>query len=235
MSLELQRAADRYVTREEGRTTRHSFSFGRYYDPANLGFATMIALNDEYLPPGTGYAAHRHSDTEIVTWVLAGALRHTDANGNSGVLLPGDVQRISAGTGIVHAELAEPGNEPGNEPGLETRFLQTWLRPDQAGAEPQYAIERGAVPPSPDQGLHEAVGPGGLSIGTAGARLLIGTPRTDTDLPDVLAVHLFVVAGRFRLGELELGPGDSARGLDEAAASLQVIEPGPIALWAFGV
>ena len=219
----LVRSGDRFITEAEGRSTRHLFSFGSHYDASRLGFAAMTAHNDETLPPGTGYPDHPHSELEIITWVLNGALRHTDAQGNSGVLLPGNVQRISAGTGIVHAEMGEPG--------VETRFLQTWLRPDEAGRVPSYAVERGELAGD----LLEVVGPGGLEVGTAGARLLIGTPTADTELPDAKQLHVFVVSGQYRLGSAELDAGDSALLVGVAERTLSVIEPGPVAVWAFGV
>jgi redox-sensitive bicupin YhaK (pirin superfamily) len=223
VSLELHRDGDRLVTRADGRTTRHSFSFGSHYDPSRLGFAAMVALNDETLPAGTGYPDHPHSGLEIVTWVLSGALRHADTSGSSGVLLPGDVQRISAGSGIVHSEVAEAD--------VETRFLQTWLRPDEAGGVPAYALERGRH----EGPLVEVVGPGGLEVGTNGARLLLGTPTGTVVLPDAPQLHLFAVSGRFRLGSVELDAGDSALLDGETDAALTVLAPGPLAVWAFGV
>lgn len=211
---------DRYVTAAEGRTTFHSFSFGSFYDPANLGFAAMIAHNDENLPPGTGYPDHPHSDVEIVTWVLEGALRHTDDSGASRVLLPGDVQRTSAGTGIVHAEVTEPG--------VTTRFLQTWLRPDVAGAVPSSAISGGA-----GGTLTEVVGPGGVGIGVAGAQLFVADTAGDLVLPDAPRLHVFVAGGRAQLGDRELSPGDAARLCDEGGRTLVVSDPGAVAVWAF--
>ena len=220
------RDGDRFLTEAAGRSTRHLYSFGAHYDPSRLGFAAMVAHNDETLPPGTGYADHPHSEIEIVTWVLSGALRHTDATGRSGLLLPGDVQRISAGTGIVHAEVCEPDLGPG----VETRFLQTWLRPDEAARTPAYGSEHGA----PDGALTEVVGPAGLGVGTAGARLSLGTPRAG-ELPAAEHLHLFVVSGRFRVGGTALGPGDSLLLGETDGRSLEVLEPGPVAVWAFGV
>jgi len=217
------RSEQRFVTQAQGRSTRHLFSFGAHYDPARLGFAAMVAHNDETLPPGTGYPDHPHLELEIVTWVLSGALRHSDADGNSGLLLPGDVQRISAGIGIVHAEMTEPG--------IETRFLQTWLRPDEAGRTPAYGVEPGHR----DGNLAEVVGPDGLEVGTAGARLLLGTPTSTAELPGAPAVHVFVVSGRFRLGDAALEAGDSAFLEESDPRTLEVVEPGPIAVWAFGV
>ena len=222
--IQVLRAADRFVTHAEGRTTWHSFSFGVHYDPANLGFGAMLAHNDETLPVGTGYPAHPHRDTEIVTWVLEGALRHTDDAGNSGVLLPGEVQRVSAGSGIVHSETTEPG--------VRTRFLQTWLRPDVPGGDASYAVARAL----PGPGVTDAVGPGGLTVGTAGARLTLATAVSGTlALPDAPRVHVFVVAGRATLGHHDLGAADAARLRDQGGRELVVLEPVTAAVWAFGV
>lgn len=217
------RAGDRFVTEAEGRTTRHSFSFGAYYDPANLGFAAMVALNDENLPSGTGYPDHPHRDTEIVTWVLEGALRHTVSAGTTGVLEAGDVQRVSAGSGIVHSEYAEPGQA--------TRFLQTWLRPDEPGGDPSYAAARGVGP----AGLTEVVGPRGLPVATGGARLYLAqTGPGRLVLPDAPQLHVFLVAGQARLGAHDLGAGDEARLVDQGGRELQVGTPLTAAVWAFG-
>ena len=127
--IEYRPAQDRFRTEAGGRTTWHSFSFGAHYDPGNVGFASLVAHNDELLPPGTGYDDHPHTDLEIVTWVLSGALRHTSSVG-SAVIGPGQVQRLSAGAGVVHSEVAD-GRET-------TRFLQAWVRPDEPGLVPGY-------------------------------------------------------------------------------------------------
>jgi hypothetical protein len=221
VSIEVRRAGGRFVTQAEGRTTFHSFSFGSHYDAHNLGFSSMLAHNDENLPPGTGYVDHRHSDTEIVTWVLEGALRHTDDDGNSRVLLPGDVQRISAGAGIVHAEMTEPG--------VRTRFLQTWLRPDVPGGAASYAVGGGS-----QDGFTEVIGPDGLSIGTRNARLMVTSTVGSLVLPDAPLVHVFLGGGSATLGEHALCAGDAARLTDAGGRELYVSEAGPIAVWAFG-
>lgn len=214
----MRRAGDRYVTEAEGRTTFHSFAFGPHYDPANLAFGAITAYNDENLPPGTGYAPHPHAEVEIVTWVLEGALRHTDDTGASRVLLPGDVQRTSAGTGIVHSEMAEPG--------VPTRFLQTWLRPDVYGVVPSTALATGLT----GTGLTAVEG---LGIGVAGARLYLGSPTAGSlVLPDADRLHVFVATGRLAAGDRELGPGDVGRLVGEGGRSLSVVEAGTVAVWA---
>ncbi|HEX7717266.1 MAG TPA: pirin family protein, partial [Marmoricola sp.] len=204
MTIEVRRAGDRFVTRAEGRTTWHSFSFGSHYDPANVGFGALVAHNDEQLPPGTGYPDHPHRDVEIVTVVLDGALRHADSSGSTDVLVPGRISRTSAGSGIVHAEVAEPG--------VATRFVQTWLRPDEPGGPSSYAVSE--VEPTP---FAEVVGPeGALTVGTSGARLHVGHLMGGTvSLPDAPLLHLFVPAGVVDLGDRELEPGDAARLTDE--------------------
>lgn len=223
MTIEVRRATDRFVTHDEGRTTWHSFSFGSHYDPGNVGFGAITALNDEQLPPGTGYPDHAHHDVEIVTVVLSGGLRHTDSEGRSGVLVPGEIARTSAGSGIVHAEVAD-GSEP-------TRFLQTWLRPDEPGGPSSYdaaAIGRPA-------GLAEVVGPGGaVDVGVRGARLhLARLDPGSVELPDTPLLHVFVVEGEVTLGDRELGADDAARLTDEGGRALGVATQGTIAVWSF--
>lgn len=220
MSIEVRRAADRFVTRAEGRTTWHSFSFGAHYAPANIGFGTLIAHNDELLPPGTGYPDHPHADTEIVTLVLEGALRHTDDHGHSAVLTPGQVGRLSAGSGVVHAEVTEPG--------VRTRFLQTWVRPDSSGAVPSYASADYSL-----DGLVQIAGPGGVvSLGTAGASLFAGTVVGSVALPEAPLLHLFLISGSATVGDRLLSPGDAARLTDQGGRVLEVEEPSTVALWA---
>lgn len=220
MTIEVRRAADRFVTHAEGRTTWHSFSFGAHYDPGNVGFGPVTALNDEQLPPGTGYPDHPHRDVEIVTVVLEGALRHTDSDGRSGVLGAGEVSRTSAGAGIVHAEVADSG---------ATRFLQTWLRPDEPGGPSSYASAAVGAPGS----LTEVVGPdGAVGVGTTGARLYVGhLPSGELTLPDAPLLHVFSGSAALVLGDRELGPDDAARLTDEGARTLVVASPGLVLVW----
>lgn len=120
---EIRRADDRFRTDENGITTFHSFSYGRHYDPNNVGFGPVIAINEECVPPGGGYDMHFHSDVEIVTWVVEGALAHEDTTGAEGVLEPGPLNWLDAGDGVRHAERNASQTEP-------LRFLQVMLRAD---------------------------------------------------------------------------------------------------------
>jgi redox-sensitive bicupin YhaK (pirin superfamily) len=221
VTIEVRRAADRFVTRAEGQTTWHSFSFGAHYDPANVGFGSLVALNDELLPPDTGYAAHRHHDVEIVTVVLSGALRHTDSSGRSGVLVPGEISRTSAGSGIVHAEVAASEET--------TRFVQTWLRPDQPGGASSYAVAQVGRPTE----LTEVVGAdSAVDVGVTSTRLHLGRIAPGPlHLPDAPLLHVFVPDGRVLLGDRELAPGDAARLLHEGGRTLTAETPTTLLVW----
>lgn len=223
MTIEVRRAADRFLTRAEGRTTWHSFSFGSHFDPGNVGFGAITALNDERLPAGTGYPDHPHRDVEIVTLVLDGLLRHTDSDGRATVLAPGELSRTSAGAGIVHAEVAEGT--------VTTRFLQTWLRPDSSGGPSSYDSAEIGRPTA----LTEVVGPGGAAaIGTTSARLHLGhLVPGPASLPDAPVLHVFVVEGAVTLGDRLLGPDDTARLTDEGGRALSVDAQSTIAVWSF--
>ena len=130
------RVADRYRTDAGDITTRHSFSYGAHYDPANVGFGPIVAINTERLGPGAGYDAHRHSDTEIVTWVVEGALRHADTAGGGGVIRPGTAQRLSAGSGVEHTEVNDSVQEP-------LQFVQMMLASSHDGAPGYEQVEVG--------------------------------------------------------------------------------------------
>ena len=111
--------------------TAHSFSFGDYHDPAHMGFSDLRVINQDYMEPGQGFAAHPHKDMEIITYVLKGALAHKDSVGNEAIIRRGEVQRMSAGSGITHSEF-----NASQEEGVE--FLQIWIVPDREGHVPGY-------------------------------------------------------------------------------------------------
>ncbi len=224
--IEYRSAEDRFRTRAERRTTWHSFSFGAHYDPDNLGFGSLVAHNEEHLPPGTGYAEHPHADLEILTWVLSGSLRHTSTVGSS-VVGPGQVQRLSAGRGVVHAEVAE-GPE-----GVE--FLQAWVRPDETGLAPGYVAAE--VPLGEGWTcVADGAGRGLVPLAALETRLLAADVAAGERLrlPAAPRLHVFVTRGRALLGERLLGRGDAARLVDEPGRWVVAEEDAQLLAWAFG-
>ncbi|WP_205855971.1 pirin family protein, partial [Phytoactinopolyspora endophytica] len=156
-NIVIMRGADRFVSAESGLTSRHSFSFGRHYDPGNVGFGLLVMNNDDVIEPDNGYPTHPHRDVEIVTWVLEGALVHRDSTGAGGVIHPGLAQRLSAGRGVQHSEfndggLAREDTDMAGEHVVDSRddtgpvatrrqplrFVQMWVPPDTPGVDPSY-------------------------------------------------------------------------------------------------
>lgn len=127
------RKADERGTGDHGWLfTRHTFSFGDYHDPSHMGFGALRVINDDVVHPGRGFGLHPHRDMEIITYVISGALEHTDSTGARGVIRPGDVQAMTAGRGIFHSEMNPSDTEP-------VRLLQVWIRPERRGLDPSYS------------------------------------------------------------------------------------------------
>jgi len=192
----------------------HTFSFADYYDPAHMGFRALRVINEDRVAPGKGFGTHGHSDMEIVSYVLAGAIEHKDSMGNGSVIRPGDVQRMSAGTGVRHSEFNGSASEP-------VHFLQIWIMPDKKGIAPGY--EQKNFPPADKQGVLRLVaspdGEGGSVTIHASAKLYAGLfdagQATTHALPSGHGAFVHVAKGNVRVNGKLLGPGDAVAIEDE--------------------
>lgn len=233
MQTSVYRGSERYSTRSSDRVTHHSFSFGKHYDPDNVAFGPMRCHDDHRLSWGAGFPEHAHSDVELVTWVLHGQLVHTDSSGHRSLLPAGTVQVQSAGSGIRHAEFADTSPEP-------TRFVQTWLVPDEVDGPPATFVASGMR----SSRLIAVAGEGAqVPIGTAGATLWAGTlPAGEThDVPVCATQHLFVASGEVTwrsLGhdDVVLRSGDAMRitGAEDVESTLEPAHESDVLLWTFG-
>lgn len=212
---------DRFVTREPGRQTRHSFSFGSSYDPERVSFGPLIALNDDLLGAGAGYDAHEHADVVLVTWVVSGALVHEDDSGR--VTQPaGELAITRAGTGITHSERSGDG---------VTRFVQAWLRPAEPGGEP---LRRTTTP---DLGAGLVVVADEADLGVPGATYRIcDLPEGATlTLPDAALRYVFVATGALTRSSLAepLAAGDAFEITGDHEVSLTAAVPTQLLVWSF--
>jgi len=210
--LEVHRAADRFLSRAPGVQTRHSFSFGPHYDPANTSFGPLVLHDEHVLEPGGGFGPHPHQGVHVVSWVLEGLLVHEDPVGGVHELGPGSLQHLSAGRGTVHSERAAT---------VPTRFVQAWLRSPELAAPPSYAVTGPA--------------PAGLApvLEVAGSVLHAGRlrPGECAHLGGSAAlVHAFVAAGRVTAGGERLAEGDAVR-CRTAPLELRAEAPAELLVW----
>ena len=231
VAVEIRRSSERFSTRDEGRLTRHSFSFGGHYDPANVGFGPLVCHDDHRLRPGTGFEEHRHADVEIVSWVLDGALEHSDGTGSTALVRPGTVQVQSAGSGIEHSETAAADAGP-------TRFVQAWLTPDEPGTEPSYATASVTLPDGqlvPVASGHRT--DAAVRIGCAAATFWVARlPGGATvTLPDEPRQHVFVTRGALTRSSLAepLADGDAFRITDQPGLQVTAAVPTELLVWTF--
>jgi redox-sensitive bicupin YhaK (pirin superfamily) len=227
--IEVRRSGDRFVTDVEGRTTRHSFSFDRHYDPDNIAMGFLVCNNDDLVLPGHGYPDHPHRELEIVTWVLDGSLRHADWLGRATTVTPGVAQRLCAGSGVVHAEL---NDGPG-----PVRFVQMWVRPGESGLPPAYHLQEaqpGAGWLTLASGLPAHREATALPLSNPGAGLHVARlgPGDAARLPEAALLHLFVAEGAVTLERQGvLAAGDAARLFDSGGQQVTAVDASELLLW----
>ena len=207
-----------------------SFSFAGYYNPQRMQFGTLRVLNDDRVAPGMGFGTHPHRDMEIISYVLDGALEHKDSMGNGSVIRPGDVQRMSAGTGVTHSEYNHSSTEP-------VHFLQIWLQPNAFGVEPGYDQKHFPIEERHGQWvlLVSPDGHGG-SIATYQDALMFGTLLMPGESVDYRFEadrqgYLHLARGRLRVGEVILKQGDGLQIRKHGVLELEGIEDAEVLLF----
>ena len=207
--LTLRRSAERGLADHGWLKSHHSFSFAEYFDPQHMGWGNLRVINEDRIAPGTGFGTHGHRDMEIISYVLSGELAHQDSMGNVKGIPPGDVQRMSAGSGVRHSEF-------NHAQGQTTHFLQIWIEPNVRGIAPSY--EQKTVPESAKRGqLALVASPEGAEHSVkihADARLYAGlfdgAESAELALAPQRKGYVFVVRGQLQLNGQVLGQGDAA-------------------------
>lgn len=222
--MHIRRAAQRGRTELGWLHSRHTFSFGDYYDPQTLGFRALRVINDDVVEPGAGFGTHGHRDMEIISYVLSGALAHKDSLGHGSVIRPGDVQRMSAGAGVMHSEFNASPTEP-------VHFLQIWIIPAARNIAPGYEQKHFSAAATHGR-LQLVASPDGAEGSVRinqDAKLLVtrlDAGQSAAFQPGVnRAAWIHVATGAVNVNGVDLFAGDDASALDEPL-SLTGIESG---------
>jgi len=227
--IRLRKALDRGHAELGWLNTYHTFSFSGYQDPAHMGFRALRVINEDRVEPGMGFGTHGHRDMEIISYVLEGALQHTDSMGNGAVLHAGEFQRISAGTGIRHSEFNPSATEP-------VHFYQIWLLPESVGVQPSY--EQKFFADDEKLGRLRLVASrdgaeGSLAI-HQDARVYLSTLRAaDSVVHPASGRHLWlqVLRGKVEAGGQPAEAGDGLAVSDEPRLSIVATEPAEVMLF----
>jgi quercetin 2,3-dioxygenase len=228
--LRIRRAEDRGHLDFGWLDTSHTFSFGDYHDPEHMGFRALRVINEDWIRGGGGFPPHPHRDMEILTYVLQGALRHEDNMGNGSVIRPGDVQRMTAGTGVVHSETNASKIEP-------VHLLQIWMFPERSGLTPSYEQKQ-----FPDEDLRGRLRVVASRDGRDGsitihqdARLLAAELEPDRPVEHTLApgrhAWIQIARGAASVHGEQLRVGDGAALSEEPRVSIEALEPARILLF----
>jgi redox-sensitive bicupin YhaK (pirin superfamily) len=208
--LTVRKAGERGHANHGWLDTYHTFSFADYHDPSEMGFGALRVINDDKVEPGQGFGTHGHRDMEIITYVLEGALEHKDSMGNGSVIRPGDVQRMSAGTGVRHSEF-NPSREE------RVHLLQIWIEPSVTGVRPSYEEKQFGTAEKKGQ-LRLIASPdgreGSVTIHQDAyvlAALLDGTDKVAHPLAPGRRAYVHVARGAVNVNGVELKGGDGVK------------------------
>jgi redox-sensitive bicupin YhaK (pirin superfamily) len=227
MTMVLRPSSERGLADHGWLRSLHTFSFADYHDPKHMGFRALRVINEDRVAPGKGFGTHGHHDMEIVSYVLDGALEHKDSMGTGSVIRPGDVQRMSAGTGVTHSEMNGSKTEG-------VHFLQIWIIPDRRGIDPGY--EQKAFTDDDKRGrLRLVASPDGAdgsvtihSDQKIYAGILDQGANAAITLEPERHAWVHVVRGRVRVNGEELGAGDAAAISEESAVRIDGVDKGEV-------
>lgn len=228
--IKLRPAGERGRTRTHWLEGNHTFSFNRFYDPRWTGFRDLLVINEDFVAPSSGFPPHSHADMEIITYVIEGALEHRDSSGGHGVIRPGEVQKMSAGTGVTHSEMNPSAEE-------RVHLLQIWIRPEREGIKPYY--EQKAIPADERRGkLRLVAAPEGAAgsvtlyqnVSVYNALLGAGDEVAHALAGDRHA-WLQVVKGAVTLNGIQLGAGDGAAVSEEESLVIKAEEEAEVLLF----
>jgi quercetin 2,3-dioxygenase len=213
--------------------TQHTFSFGEYHDPRHMGFRTLRVINEDRVKPESGFGTHSHRDMEIVSYVLGGELAHEDSMGTGSVIRPGDVQRMSAGTGVTHSEWNHSKTE-------HVHFLQIWILPDRRGITPSY--EQKTIPEGETQNrlrlVASADGREGSVVIHQDAAIYVAKIETGREVAQEIAsgrhAWVQVARGAVEVTGTKLAAGDGAAVSEEKAVAIRASEAAEVLVFDLG-
>ena len=223
-------ADERGQTRTGWLDSRHTFSFNRYYDPRWSGFRHLLVINEDFVAPSGGFGAHSHSDMEILTYIVSGSLQHGDSMGTSSVIRAGEIQRMSAGTGVTHSEFNPSAEEP-------VHFLQIWITPEREGGAPGYEQREFAEEERRGR-LRLIASPGGeegsvkvQQDASVYSGILAAGDEAVHELRPGRNAWVQVVKGSLKVNGTELKAGDGAAVSGEERLAIRTVEPSELLLF----
>jgi len=230
--INIRKSEDRGAANHGWLDTKHSFSFAQYYDPEHMGFGPLRVINEDWINADSGFPTHGHEDMEIVTYIVDGALEHQDSMKNGSIIRPGDIQRMTAGTGVRHSEYNASNEAP-------VHLLQIWILPEKEGLEPGY--EQAHFTAKEKQGKLRLVGSrdgrdGSVTIHQSVdlyASLLEAGDQISHDLKGKTSVWLQVVKGSLSANKAALKAGDGASITDEKTLKVEATEGAEFLLFHF--